>query len=68
MTIDKNAVRVDETMQTNIPGVYAAGDIRTHSGKLKLIATGAGEAATAANYAKTFVDPASKLFPATRRR
>lgn len=63
LTIDKNAVRVDETMQTNIPGVYAAGDICTHSGKLKLIATGAGEAATAANYAKTFVDPASKLFP-----
>ena len=63
LEIEKNAIRVGETMQTNIPGVYAAGDICTHMGKLKLIATGAGEAATAANYAKTVVDPASKAWP-----
>lgn len=63
LDIEKNAIRVDSTMQTNLPGVYAAGDICTYHGKLKLIATGVGEAGTAANFAKTFVDPASKAFP-----
>jgi len=63
LDIEKNAIRVDSTMQTNIPGVYAAGDICTYHGKLKLIATGLGEAATAANFAKTFIDPTSRAFP-----
>nr|CAA9274918.1 Thioredoxin reductase [uncultured Armatimonadetes bacterium] len=63
LEIDKNAVRVNSTMQTNLPGVYAAGDICTYVGKLKLIATGVGEAGTAANFAKTFIDPAAKAFP-----
>ncbi|MBC8104614.1 MAG: NAD(P)/FAD-dependent oxidoreductase [Cytophagales bacterium] len=63
LEILKNAIQVDSTMQTNIPGVYAAGDICTYHGKLKLIATGVGEAGTAANFAKTFIDPASKAFP-----
>lgn len=61
--IDKNAIRTDSTMQTNIPGVYAAGDICTYIGKLKLIATGVGEAGTAANFAKTYIDPKAKAFP-----
>ncbi|MES2462646.1 MAG: NAD(P)/FAD-dependent oxidoreductase [Armatimonadota bacterium] len=63
LNILKNAIQVDSTMQTNIPGVYAAGDICTYHGKLKLIATGVGEAGTAANFAKTFIDPSSKAFP-----
>jgi thioredoxin reductase len=63
LEILKNAIKVDSTMQTNIPGVYAAGDICTYHGKLKLIATGVGEAGTAANFAKTFIDPSSKAFP-----
>lgn len=63
LEIDKNTIKVDSTMRTNIPGVYAAGDICSYVGKLKLIATGAGEAGTAANFAKTFIDPASKAFP-----
>ena len=63
LDIEKNAIRVDSTMQTTIPGVYAAGDICTYVGKLKLIATGIGEAGTAANFAKTFIDPAAKAFP-----
>jgi len=61
--IEKNAIRTDSTMQTNIPGVYAAGDICTYVGKLKLIATGIGEAGTAANFAKTYIDPKAKAFP-----
>jgi len=63
LDIEKNAIRVDSTMQTNIPGVYAAGDICTYVGKLKLIATGVGEAGTAANFAKTYIDPSAKAFP-----
>ncbi|MDX1934625.1 MAG: NAD(P)/FAD-dependent oxidoreductase [Capsulimonadales bacterium] len=63
LTIKGNAILVDSTMMTNIPGVYAAGDICTFHGKLKLIATGMGEAGTAANFAKTFIDPLAKAFP-----
>lgn len=51
------------TMETNIEGVYAAGDVTRYHGKLNLIATGFGEAGTAANFAKNFIDPTSKAFP-----
>lgn len=61
--IEKNAIKVDATMRTSIPGVFAAGDICTFTGKLKLIATGIGEAGTAANFAKNYLDPAAKAFP-----
>jgi thioredoxin reductase (NADPH) len=50
-------------MQTNIPGVFAAGDIATLPGKLKLIATGFGEACIAVNFAKHMLDPAANVFP-----
>lgn len=51
------------TTATSIPGIFAAGDIARFKGKLNLIATGFGEAATAANYCKNFIDPTSKAFP-----
>lgn len=63
LQIDKNTIAVDSTMQTNLSGVYAAGDICSYTGKLKLIATGVGEAGTAANYAKAHIDPSAKAFP-----
>ncbi len=63
LEIDKNAIKVSSKMETNIPGVYAAGDIVNYTGKLKLITTGFGEAAIAVNSAKNFIDPASKFFP-----
>ena len=50
-------------METNIPGVYGAGDIVTYDGKLKLISTGFGEAAIAVNHAKPYTDPAAKVNP-----
>ncbi len=50
-------------METELPGVFAAGDVATFEGKLKLIATGFGEAATAVNVAKTRIDPHAKIFP-----
>ncbi|MNI51120.1 Ferredoxin--NADP reductase 2 [compost metagenome] len=50
-------------METNIPGIFAAGDISTYPGKLKLIAVGFGEAPTAINNAKVYIDPKAKLSP-----
>lgn len=63
LTIEDNGLVVDTRMRTNIPGVFAAGDIASYPGKVKLIATGFGEAPTAVNNAKIYLDPNSKLFP-----
>lgn len=63
LEIDKNSVAVNAHMETNIPGVFAAGDIATHPGHLKLISVGAGEAAVAVNYAKMFIDPSARAEP-----
>jgi len=63
INIEKNQVVVDHHYQTNLPGVFAVGDVCSFDGKLKLIATGVGEAATAVCIAKTMIDPAAKLFP-----
>jgi len=60
---DDDAIVVNTKMETNIPGVYGAGDIVGFPGKLKLIATGFGEAATAVNNAATYINPALKVFP-----
>ncbi|WP_411766603.1 NAD(P)/FAD-dependent oxidoreductase [Winogradskyella sp. A3E31] len=45
LTIEKNAIKVDTLdYQTNIPGIYAIGDVNTYEGKLKLILCGFHEA------------------------
>jgi thioredoxin reductase len=63
LNISKNQICVNSHMETNLPGVYAAGDICTYDGKLELIATGVGEVCIAVNYAKHAIDPSSKVFP-----
>jgi thioredoxin reductase (NADPH) len=63
LEFDSAGVRVSPHMETNLPGVFAAGDIASYDGKLKLIATGVGEVTIAVNYAKSRVDPDSKVFP-----
>lgn len=63
LDIEKGSIRVDTRMETNIPGIFAAGDITTYPGKLKLIAVGFGEAPTAVNNAKVYIDPEAKLSP-----
>jgi ferredoxin/flavodoxin---NADP+ reductase len=63
LEIEKNSIVVNSKMETNIPGVYAAGDICTYEGKVKLIATGFGEAPTAVNNAKSYIDPKAKTQP-----
>ncbi len=61
--LDGNSIPVNQFMETNLQGVYAAGDIATYPGKLKLIATGVGDICIAVNYAKTRIDPNAKAFP-----
>ena len=54
---------VDTTMSTNVPGVFAAGDITEYRGKVRLISVGFGEAATAVNNAAILIRPDEALFP-----
>ena len=49
--VSKRHVIVDSAMRTNLPRVFAAGDITEYDGKVRLIAVGFGEAATAVNNA-----------------
>ncbi len=63
LELEGDGILVNQHMETNLPGVYAAGDIAAYDGKLKLIATGVGEICIAVNYAKNRVDPKSKIFP-----
>ncbi|MFD0589165.1 NAD(P)/FAD-dependent oxidoreductase [Paenibacillus sp. GCM10027627] len=63
LDIQNGSIVVDTRMETSIPGIFAAGDITTYPGKLKLIAVGFGEAPTAANNAKVYIDPSAKLSP-----
>ena len=63
LEMEKNSVIVNSKMETSVEGIYAAGDIATYEGKVKLIAVGFGEAPTAINNAKAYLDPKSKLQP-----
>ena len=63
LTLEKNEIVVTSTMETGRPGIYAAGDVTTYPGKLKLIATGFGEAATAVNQAVHWIYPEKKVNP-----
>ena len=50
-------------METNLPNVYAAGDIATYDGKLELIATGFAEACMAVNHAVQAINPKARYNP-----
>lgn len=63
LNIEKNQIVVDDRFETNIPGVFAVGDVCTFPSKMKLIATGVGEAAIAVGFAKLHMQPDAKLFP-----
>ena len=60
---DNRHLVVDTTMRTNLTGVFAAGDITEYPGKVRLIAVGFGEVATAVNNAAVHIDPEAQLFP-----
>ena len=55
IAMEGNSILVDHNRQTSIPGVYAAGDIVTYPGKMKLIGTGTAEVMQAVNDAKNYI-------------
>ncbi|KAB2489488.1 NAD(P)/FAD-dependent oxidoreductase [Priestia endophytica] len=63
LKIEKNSIVVNSKQETNIPGIYAAGDICTYEGKVKLIVAGFGEGPTAVNNAKTYINPKERVQP-----
>jgi len=63
LELSRRAIVVDSTMLTRRDRVFAAGDIVEYPGKVKLIATGFGEAATAINNIAVTLDPSAHLFP-----
>lgn len=60
--IEKNAIKVDNTLdyQTNIPGIFAIGDVNTYSGKLKLILCGFHEATMMCQSAYKIINPGKR--------
>jgi thioredoxin reductase (NADPH) len=63
LSLEKNEILVNSMMETGRAGIYAAGDITSYPGKLKLIATGFAEAATAVNQAFHWIYPEKKVNP-----
>jgi thioredoxin reductase (NADPH) len=63
LTIEKDEIHVNSQMETGRAEIYAAGDVTAYPGKLKLIATGFGEAATAVNQAVHWIYPEKKVAP-----
>jgi len=63
LRLERRHIVVDSTTATNLPRVFAAGDISEYPGKVRLIATGFGEAATAVNNAAVAINPSAHLFP-----
>lgn len=63
LEIEKNAIKVDNSLdyQTNIPGIFAIGDVNTYPGKLKLILCGFHEATLAVQTAYKIVHPNKKF-------
>jgi thioredoxin reductase (NADPH) len=61
--VEKRHVVVDSSMRTNLRRVFAAGDVTEYPGKVRLIAVGFGEAATAVNNAAVVIDPSAHVFP-----
>jgi thioredoxin reductase len=63
LEVEKGAIKVDPLMRTSMDAVWAAGDITTFDGKLKLIATGYAEAAIAVAQAVRHIRPDMKIQP-----
>lgn len=64
LELDGNTITVDpSSMATNLPGVYAAGDVAQYPGKVKLIATGFGEIGIAIAQIRSYIDPSKHGLP-----
>ena len=64
-TIGRRYIRVNSKMETNLPGVFAAGDVALQEelDPLNLIVVGYGQVTVAVNYAYTVIKPGGKVFP-----
>ena len=62
LEIEKNAIKVNNALdyQTNIPGIYAIGDVNTYPGKLKLILCGFHEATLMCQSAYQIINPGKR--------
>lgn len=62
LEIEKNAIKVNNAKDygTNIPGIFAIGDVNTYEGKLKLILSGFHEAAVMCQFAYNIINPDKK--------
>ena len=63
LDLQASSIKVNQRMETNLPGIYAAGDVTVYEGKLRLICTGFSEAAIAVNHAAHAVYPELRVFP-----
>jgi thioredoxin reductase len=63
LKLEGNDIPVTTRMETNLRGIYAAGDVAAYPGKVKLIACGYGEAAVAVNNAAAYLNPKASVFP-----
>jgi thioredoxin reductase (NADPH) len=62
LNLNKHTIIVDtEKFETNVPGIYAVGDINHYPGKKKLILSGFHEAALAAFAIKARLNPGEKV-------
>jgi thioredoxin reductase len=64
-TIGRRYIKVNGKMETNLPGVFAAGDVALQEelDPLNLIVVGYGQVTVAVNYAYTVLKPGGKVFP-----
>jgi ferredoxin/flavodoxin---NADP+ reductase len=63
LELSGRSIAVDRAGRTNLPRVYAAGDITDFPGKVKLMSVGFGEVAIAMNHVAVDLDPDLGLFP-----
>ncbi len=63
LEIEKNAIKVNNSLdyQTNIPGIFAIGDVNIYPGKLKLILCGFHEATLMCQAAYKIINPGKRL-------
>ena len=63
LEVNKNRIVVNQLMETNVGGIYAAGDLVEYEGKLDLIVTGFSEVTIAVNNAVHHMDPSARVDP-----
>jgi thioredoxin reductase len=63
LEFEKHSIKVNHRLETNLPGIFAAGDIAMYEGKLELIATGFSEACMAVNHAAHIINPKARYNP-----